>query len=107
MARGAVKYGERNWEKAAGEAEISRFQASALRHIYQWLDGDSTEDHAVAVAFNLAGAEMVKYKMKEGTIITGKSPDGPIDMKGCPCDLGLPPVGGICCCECHTKGLAF
>lgn len=63
MARGAKKYGEENWRKAEGEAEFKRFQASALRHLYQWLDGDTTEDHAVAVAFNLAGAEMVKGKL--------------------------------------------
>lgn len=82
MARGAEKYGEENWRKAEGEAELERFQASAVRHMFQWLDGDTTEDHAVAVAFNLSGAEMVKAKMKEGTVILGKSPEGPIDMKG-------------------------
>lgn len=68
MARGAEKYGEENWRKAEGEAEFRRFRASAIRHLFQYLDGDSSEDHAVAVAFNLAGAEMVKAKMqpKEG-----------------------------------------
>ena len=68
MARGAKKYGENNWKKAATEAELDRFRASAIRHIFQWLDNDTTEDHAVAVAFNLAGAEMVREKLKEGTI---------------------------------------
>lgn len=63
MARGAKKYGENNWKKAATEAELSRFRASAVRHLFQWLDNDTTEDHAVAVAFNLAGAEMVKEKL--------------------------------------------
>lgn len=64
MARGAKKYGEENWRKAATAAELVRFQASATRHLFQWLDGDISEDHAAAVAFNLAGAEMVKEKMK-------------------------------------------
>ena len=64
MARGAKKYGEENWRKAAGEAELKRFRASAVRHMYQWLDGDTTEDHAAAVAFNLAGAEMVSEKIE-------------------------------------------
>jgi|ERR1019366_1164511 hypothetical protein len=66
MARGAEKYGEENWRQASGEAELKRFKASAIRHMYQWLDGDTTEDHAVAIAFNVAGAEMVKEKMKVG-----------------------------------------
>lgn len=63
MARGAKKYGENNWKKAASEAELKRFEASALRHIFQWLDNDRSEDHAAAVAFNLAGAEMVREKL--------------------------------------------
>lgn len=63
MGRGAVKYGARNWEKAAGEAELERFRASALRHMYQWLEGDRTEDHCSAVIFNLWGAEYVKSKL--------------------------------------------
>lgn len=66
MARGAKKYGENNWRKASTEIELARFKASATRHLFQWLDGDVSEDHAAAVAFNLAGAEMVKKRL-EGT----------------------------------------
>jgi hypothetical protein len=65
MARGAEKYGEENWRLANDEAALKRFKASAIRHLYQYLDEDNSEDHAVAVAFNLAGAEMVKEKMKQ------------------------------------------
>ena len=64
MARGAEKYGEDNWRLADDQASLSRFRASAIRHLYQWLSGDTEEDHAAAVAFNLAGAEMVKEKLK-------------------------------------------
>lgn len=64
MARGAKKYGENNWRKAATEEELNRYQSSAIRHLFQWLDNDTTEDHAVAIAFNLAGAEMVREKLK-------------------------------------------
>lgn len=63
MARGAKKYGEENWRMAATNEELSRFRASAIRHIFQWLEGDVAEDHAAAVAFNLAGAEMVQEKL--------------------------------------------
>lgn len=65
MARGAKKYGENNWKKAATIEELTRFRASAIRHMFQYLEGDRTEDHAAAVAFNLAGAEMVEEKMKK------------------------------------------
>lgn len=64
MARGAVKYGEHNWKKAEGEKELERFKASALRHLIQWFNNDNDEDHAVAVFFNISGAEMVKEKLK-------------------------------------------
>lgn len=63
MARGALKYGERNWEQAATEIELNRFKASALRHMIQWFSGDADEDHGAAVFFNIAGAEMVKKKL--------------------------------------------
>jgi hypothetical protein len=63
MERGAVKYGEDNWRLASTDAELKRFKASALRHLFQYLDGDETEDHAVAVCFNLAAAEMVRSKL--------------------------------------------
>jgi hypothetical protein len=66
MGRGAKKYGERNWELAATEAELARFRASAFRHFVQWFYGLNTEeDHAAAVLFNIAGAEYVKAKLAE------------------------------------------
>lgn len=64
MARGAVKYGEDNWRKAATNAELRRFQASALRHLFQWIEGDRSEDHGAAVFFNISGAEMVREKLE-------------------------------------------
>jgi len=63
MSRGAVKYGERNWEKALGEVEMKRFKESALRHCEQWFSGETDEDHAVAVFFNIMGYETTKYKL--------------------------------------------
>lgn len=63
MARGAVKYAERNWEQARTPEELARYKASALRHLIQWLTGEVDEDHAAAVMFNLMGAEYVKSRM--------------------------------------------
>ena len=50
MERGAVKYGEWNWEKGM---PFSRFFGSAFRHLMQYWKGDRDEDHLAAVIFNL------------------------------------------------------
>lgn len=63
MARGAEKYGENNWMCAESEEELTRFQASAFRHFIQWMDGETDEDHAVAVFFNISACEYVKTKL--------------------------------------------
>ena len=64
MAAGAQKYAARNWEHASTQEELERYQASALRHMHQWLAGDTAEDHAAAVYFNIMGAEYVRYQMR-------------------------------------------
>jgi len=46
---GAVKYGDRNWEKGI---PISNYMDSALRHIFKYLDGENDEDHLTAAAWN-------------------------------------------------------
>ena len=63
LTRGAVKYDADNWMKANGQAELDRFRDSAARHFAQWMVGDTDEDHAAAVIFNINGAEYVKAKM--------------------------------------------
>lgn len=49
---GAVKYGERNWEKGI---DSSSYIDSALRHIIQYMGGCREEDHLAAVVFNVFG----------------------------------------------------
>jgi len=63
MARGAEKYDARNWEKANGQAELDRYYSSAYRHFMQWITGETDEDHAAAVLFNITAAETLKYKL--------------------------------------------
>lgn len=63
LTGGAKKYAPRNWMKASGDAEYERFRESAFRHFMQWYNGDTDEDHAAAVMFNLNGAEYVQGKM--------------------------------------------
>ena len=47
---GAKKYAERNWEKGI---PTHSFIDSALRHIMNYLDGQTDEDHLCAAAWNL------------------------------------------------------
>ena len=46
---GALKYGERNWQKGI---PISRYVDSALRHLMKDLAGETDEDHAAAFIWN-------------------------------------------------------
>src|SRR3954468_2503302 len=53
MAKGAVKYGENNWQKANSPEELARFKQSAFRHFMKWMDGvEDSEDHASAILYN-------------------------------------------------------
>lgn len=65
MTRGAQKYEKRNWELAESDDEYQRFRESAFRHFFQWYLGETDEDHAAAVFFNIQGAEYVKDKIAE------------------------------------------
>lgn len=66
MARGAEKYGRRNWQLASSEEELDRFKASAFRHFVQWITGETDEDHAAAVFFNITAAEYVRRNAPGG-----------------------------------------
>jgi hypothetical protein len=48
--RGADKYGEFNWAKGQ---PYSRLYASTFRHLMQWAEGETDEDHAAAVEWNM------------------------------------------------------
>jgi hypothetical protein len=65
LTKGAVKYGKRNWLKGNGQEELERFKESALRHLMQWYQGDTDEDHAAAIIFNINGAEYVKERLED------------------------------------------
>lgn len=47
--RGAIKYGDNNWQKGQ---PVSRFVDSAIRHMFNYLEGDKSEDHLAACAWN-------------------------------------------------------
>jgi hypothetical protein len=62
-ARGAEKYGDSNWQLADSDVELARFKASGFRHFISWLEGDQSEDHAVATVFNIFAAETIAEKL--------------------------------------------
>ena len=48
---GAVKYGIRNWEKVI---PLTRYLDSAMRHLCNFIEGDRSEDHLSACAWNIS-----------------------------------------------------
>lgn len=59
---GAKKYAERNWEKGI---PTHSFIDSALRHIMNYLDGQTDEDHLCAAAWNLMCCMWTEEKRPE------------------------------------------
>lgn len=66
MVKGAEKYGPDNWRQARGQHSLERFERSATRHLRQLIRGDRDEDHAAAVAFNVAAMEYVRGLLDDG-----------------------------------------
>ncbi len=66
LTKGAKKYSKRNWMKAQGQAEFDRATESLARHFIQYMRGDTDEDHAAAVIFNINLREYVKGKLLLG-----------------------------------------
>ena len=62
---GAVKYGDRNWEKGI---PLSKYLDSAIRHLYAFLGGSREEDHLAAVAWNVMGYIETEYWIEEGIL---------------------------------------
>jgi hypothetical protein len=64
MAKGADHYEDRNWEKFGDEEALNRAKSSAFRHFMQWFTGETDEDHAASVFFNIQAAEYIKHKLE-------------------------------------------
>lgn len=63
--RGAVKYGDRNWEKGQ---PLSVFYDSAMRHSVKVSLGLTDEPHAEAAAWNWAGFITVRERVRRGLL---------------------------------------
>lgn len=79
LEKGAIKYGERNWEKGQ---PLSRYVDSAIRHGMQILAGKLDEDHAAQAAWNWMAFIHTKYMIDIGKLpkelddITWEDEDG-------------------------------
>ena len=62
---GAVKYGDRNWEKGQ---PLSRYMDSLIRHAYCLLEGKRDEDHASAIAWNAFGYIHTEELIEKGLL---------------------------------------
>lgn len=59
---GGRKYGFNNWRRANSGEEFARFQQSAWRHFVAWQRGESNEDHAMALVWNIFAYEYLRSK---------------------------------------------
>jgi len=64
-ARGAVKYGENNYQKGI---PYSRVYASLFRHLIQFREGDKSEDHLAAVAWNAFALMLYQDEIEKGNL---------------------------------------
>jgi hypothetical protein len=62
---GAEKYGRNNWEKGI---PLSRYVDSLYRHLWQFMEGDTTEDHAGAIVWNAMGMVQTDHWIKLGKL---------------------------------------
>ncbi len=65
FANGAVKYGDRNWEKGQ---PLSRYLDSAIRHLFKYLSGSRVEDHLAAAAWNALCCIQTEHWINEGRL---------------------------------------
>lgn len=68
MTKGAIKYGDRNWEKANSPEERDRARQSAFRHFMQWMAGERDEDHAAAAFYGLMATETINWKLERADL---------------------------------------
>lgn len=62
LTKGAKKYAKRNWMKAQGQAELDHAMESLGHHFIQYIEGETDEDHAAAIFFNINLIEYIKEK---------------------------------------------
>ena len=71
---GALKYGRNNWQKGI---PLSRYVDSLYRHLWQYIEGDTTEDHGGAIIWNA-----MCLVQTEAWISKGILPETLLDLEG-------------------------
>lgn len=69
LTKGAKKYVARNWMKAKGQDELEHAMKSLGHHFIQYVDGETDEDHAAAIFFNINLIEYIKDKLRAAELI--------------------------------------
>lgn len=62
---GAFLYGDRNWEKGQ---PLGRYLDSGMRHLCQFLDGYTNEDHSAAALWNFMAMIWTLNRIKESSL---------------------------------------
>ncbi len=92
---GAVKYGDRNWERGQ---PLSRYLSSAIRHLVEYGMGMREEDHLAAAAWNAFSIIWTEEQVRLGklpkslddmNVVEVQSRAGPIRMVGEPDEAPL------------------
>jgi hypothetical protein len=65
MTANVESKGHNNWRLAHTEEDLARFKASAWRHFIAVMRGDTDEDHAAALVFNVGGIEHVRDSLSK------------------------------------------
>lgn len=65
MAEGAETYGARNFEKFADSDALERCKSSLLRHVFQYIAGETDEDHLAAVVCNAVILSSVEKRVRD------------------------------------------
>ena len=65
FGRGAKKYGENNYEKGI---PFLRMFGSLLRHTYQYMEGDKSEDHLSAIAWGAFALMFYEEQIDNGVL---------------------------------------
>ena len=63
--RGSKKYFDRNWERGI---PLKRMFASILRHVFQYMEGDRSEDHLSAIGWGALGVMFFEQQISLGLL---------------------------------------
>lgn len=94
---GAVKYGDRNWEKGI---PMHSFLDSGIRHLLKYMAGQDDEDHLCAAAWNILCALETEEKRPEMQDIPARMGTVPDDTPCRDCVHESLKPEDYPCCEC-------